>query len=182
MVGKERNKAAHHEAGHVVIARVLGIDILSATAVTSDPTTRTVPALGRASREGRPVQSRDFEADAISALAGLAAQRRSHPDPVLDVIPNDYPDRVDARAAVLRMIYLRAGRSLPEGRANVVLDDATRQEFHTEFDRIEQVTTALVVEHWRAIERVAKALERHDRIDQAEVDRLIAVAERHETS
>jgi hypothetical protein len=31
--------------------------------------------------------------------------------------------------------------------------------------------------HWSAIARVAKALERHDSIDQAELDRLIAVAE-----
>jgi hypothetical protein len=46
------------------------------------------------------------------------------------------------------------------------------------FARLMRQATAMVIQHWAAIKRVAKALERHDRSDQVEVDRLIAVAER----
>jgi hypothetical protein len=42
-------------------------------------------------------------------------------------------------------------------------------------------TDALIGKHWPAIKRVARALENHDSIDQAEVDRLIVLIERHVT-
>ena len=46
------------------------------------------------------------------------------------------------------------------------------------FDQLRAEAARLVGVHWPVIRRVAKALEHHDRIDQAEIDRLIRVAER----
>ena len=70
--------------------------------------------------------------------------------------------------------------SLPEGKANIPLDGDMAREFRAEYARIEEESAVLVEHHWPAIERVAKHLERHGRIDdQATIDDLIARAERH---
>jgi hypothetical protein len=180
MASEKREIAAYHESSHAVTARKLGIEALFVTITQSDPRTEIVPASDRAKKASRPVRPQDYEHDAINALAGLAANRRSHPSAVPVWLPNHYPDIAEARAAVLRMIFLRTGRPLPEGKANVKLDAATTREFRAEYDRMDNEAAALVERHWLVIQRVANHLVRHGRIsDQATLDDLIERAERY---
>jgi hypothetical protein len=48
-----------------------------------------------------------------------------------------------------------------------------------EYRRLVGETAKLVHQYWPAIRRVAKHLERHDEVDQAELDRLIDVGMRN---
>jgi hypothetical protein len=54
----------------------------------------------------------------------------------------------------------------------IELDEPTQAAMRVVFDRLKRQTAALIEEHWPAITRVAKALERHD-LDQTGLDRLI---------
>ena len=66
----------------------------------------------------------------------------------------------------------------PNEPAEVVIDEDTNAAMWAELDQLQAEAGRLVAQHWRAIQRVAKTLERRDRIDQAELDRLIAISER----
>jgi hypothetical protein len=182
MAGWQRSVRAHHEAGHAVIARKLGIKIDYADVVRGLVPSES--ASERAKNLGVPEQAQDYEKDANVTLAGFAAQRRSHPDTDLHfdsdviVIEEEDDDMRNTRNAIYGAACLRAGTTAPRGNGEVKVDEAMQKEMRAVFARVKQETAALVAEHWPAIKRVAKALERHDCIDQAEVDRLIAVAER----
>ncbi len=59
---------------------------------------------------------------------------------------------------------------------SVTVDPLAVEAMTEAFDRLQTQAIRLVRALWPAIARVAKALERHDRIDQTELDRLIALA------
>jgi hypothetical protein len=131
---------------------------------------------------GIEAELQGHENDAKVALAGLAAQRRLHPDQmaVAEVTPDeDEGDIANAQAIARTVAVLRAGVPAPE---DAVLRDPTiLADARETFDRLVRETDALIGKHWPAIKRVARALENQDSIDQAEVDRLIVLIERHVT-
>ena len=70
---------------------------------------------------------------------------------------------------------LRRGEAIPQ-EASLVKLDAQRVETLNKL--IAEVMT-LIDQYWPAIRRVAKHLERHGKLDQAELDRLIDIGMRN---
>jgi hypothetical protein len=185
MADKRHPVVAVHEAGHAVVARKFGLGITSVTALIGAPAVPAQSAFWLVTKEHTaggnsvdvPTMVAALEKDAIVALAGLAAQRRAYPKltPTFDVIDDDEDDMLNTRSAIYKIICLTAGKQFPEGNAEVEMD---AEDFRAVFVRLENETAARVAEHWPAIRLVTKHLESHDSADQAEVDRLISVAER----
>jgi hypothetical protein len=180
MAGWKRTVIAHHEAGHAVIARKLGISVVQVI-VRGDRAALTHSA-GWLSMSDADVEARvaAYESDAVVALAGLAAQRvlQGREDMfVTDSLFKDDADMANALNAIYCVICLRTGKPLPTEPTTMTLSTFTVEAMTESFDRLRTQAICLVRAHWPAIARVAKALERHDRIDQTELDRLIAAAE-----
>jgi hypothetical protein len=81
-------------------------------------------------------------------------------------------DCVRAASAIHQAQCLGRGEALPEQGTRFTLDPKAMHEVLVD-------VAALVDQYWPAIMRVAKHLERHDSIDQAELDRLIDIAMRN---
>jgi hypothetical protein len=180
MVGRKRTVIAHHEAGHAVIARKLGIPVARVSARDRVALTHSA---GWSSMNVADIEARAaaYESDAVVALAGLAAQRRlrGYEDMFVtdNLLEDDWDeDMANARSAIYRAICLRTGKPLPDGPFSVTVGPPEIDAITETFDRLQTQTIRLVRERWPAIARVAKALGRHDTIDQTELDRLIAVA------
>ena len=194
MVGRIRTVIAHHEAGHAVIARKLGIPVPWVSTRDRGALTHSAAwsSMNNADIEARAAA---YESDAVVALAGPAAQRRLKGYEDMFVTDNLFKDghgagegrlcragddrdgdMTVARSAIFRAICLRRGKPLPDGPTRLTLGPLEIDAITEAFDRLQTQTIRLVRERWPAIARVAKALGRHDRIDQTELDRLIAVA------
>lgn len=180
MVGKHRSIGAHHEAGHAVIARKLGIEIeyvsVRPTSEQNSGNVRAHSAAWLARDLDVPAQIAAFEKDIKVALAGRVANKRSHPN-MMFVGEEFEIDAENVAKRVSCVAVLMAGLPLDE-RLSDVMTDAIAEHASSIVDRLEQETAALVDRHWLAIKRVAKELETRDRIDQAKLDELIASAER----
>ncbi len=116
MAGWKRTVIAHHEAGHAVTARKLGIPVVQVI-VRGDRSALTHSAgwlsMGDADIEARVAA---YESDAVVALSGLAAQRRfqGREDMFLtDNLFEDDEDMANARGAIYCAICLRTGKPLP---------------------------------------------------------------------
>jgi hypothetical protein len=171
-----RTIMAYHEAGHAVAARALGIDVefVSMRPLDSD-TAAVVPtrsALWLSRGASTEAQICAAEADAMVALAGPTAEKHS-PVPHQEVEHEE--DISNAVSAVGRAAALAAGMSIPEQVDGAVeLTGDVAADARARFDRVKIATARLLSDNWSAVERVARTLERRDRIDQGELDRLIA--------
>lgn len=182
MAGKLQNARARHEASHAVIARKFGLQVACVDARSDNPNV----IQGSAAHAVKGVDDvtaliAGYEKDAIVALAGDAANRRDYPNlSVLDLMTeNEDADTQNARSAIYRMICVRSGKAVPEGPGSISVDEVMVGQMYEVYFRLRQETAALVERHWTAIERVAKHLERHGRIDdQSQLDDLIERAER----
>jgi hypothetical protein len=190
--------AAHHEAGHAVVARKLGVDV------------RLVSAQGRETIIEAPWRFTNrmdaagligaFQRDMLLTLAGPIADYRylvpravnpmetvrAQFDMYEGYDPDDDPDDDDrdadmvrVRACISSVAYLRDGgdpyRISPDAKGSAyrpTLMPVSEETISAEFDQYEAEATRLVDQHWRAIERVAKSVERRD-LRQADLDRLI---------
>jgi hypothetical protein len=174
IVGWKRTVIAHREAGHAVIARKLGIPVDHTIVRGGRGANPFGGSMGDPDTEARVAA---YESDAVVALAGLAAQRRLQGREemfVTDDLFEDDDDMANPRRAIYCAICLRTGKPLPvEG---VAVDRLAVDAMTDAFRRFQTEAIRLVRVHWPAIARVAKALERHGRIDQTELDRLIALA------
>jgi hypothetical protein len=177
MVGKIRRIKSFHEAGHAVIARKLGVEVSNLTMRPTGPDNtagvETISVSWLARTHSTSEQVIGCENDAIVALAGMTAQARSHPH--LQVTfdnPEFASDIQNARRMTANIIMILDGKSSEiEKAAPLSRNDVKKAK--VKFDQILQRTYALVDAHWPAIERVARALERHDRLDPLELDALI---------
>lgn len=190
MAGKIRPIKAMHEASHAVMARILGIELAF---VTVRPTSsenagaaRTYTASWLARNLDTSVQALAAEKDCMVSLAAMAGRKRS--DPSLLIMPDDDDATYDAefgldikkaRYMAGRAARLMAGEPVADDEPAVKFTDVSFKDAKARYGKLWARTCALVAEHWNAIERVKKALENNDRIDQREVDRLIALVERH---
>ncbi|WP_439400390.1 hypothetical protein ACRQ5Q_43415 (plasmid) [Bradyrhizobium sp. PMVTL-01] len=176
---RKRAFKAKHEAGHAVVARTLGLDVKCVEA-RGDGAAIIASAGHAADPNDVAAQIAGIEKDAIIALAGTAANRHDYPEiRVFDVlIDQDDSDTQLACSAIYRMVCLKSGRPVSEGEIDDI-DSAMQQQIRDIYSRLLRESAALVEQHWPAIERVAKHLERHGRIDnQAQLDDLIERAER----
>jgi hypothetical protein len=176
VAGKLRVIIAHHEASHAVVARKLGIDVAYVSA--RGRVARTKAAAWSLTESAALIDA--YQRDAIVSLAGPLADQRllSIDDSFLDIHDAEDQDMANANANIYRSVCLRNGTPCSDEPAQVVISEEMNAALWMEFDRLKAEAGCLVAQHWRAIQRVAKSLQRHDRIDQAELDRLIAVSER----
>ncbi|MCG2632849.1 hypothetical protein L6654_40380 [Bradyrhizobium sp. WYCCWR 13023] len=179
MVGKQRYARAIHEAGHAVVARMLGVSVPRVDVRSSSPQAHSVSAAYQVSGSDAAAQIVGYETDAKIALAGLAANRHELPElRVFDLFEDGDGDTTNARSFVYRIVALKAGKSAPEQTVSLKLDRDTRRRMDEEYWRLLRETAALVERWWPAIRRVAKQLESHDDLDEVELDRLIDVGMR----
>ncbi|WP_342733190.1 hypothetical protein [Bradyrhizobium sp. B117] len=87
-------------------------------------------------------------------------------------------DTTNARSHVYRIVALKARKLVPDPTVSLELDPDTRRRMDEEYWRLLGETAAPVERWWSAIRRVAKQLERHDDLDEVELDRLIDVGMR----
>lgn len=180
---KHTDKAIH-EAGHAVIARKLDVEVafvsMKPTADYNSGAVRTYSAEWRARHSDAAARVAAAEKDCMVALAGMVAQKvaaREEGKEFPSSIPEFEHDLVRIGRLCVVIVKILAGEDVsPDGRCGSAgpLEGEAVATYH----RLLKQVSALVAQHWLAIKRVAKALEWHDRIDQAELDRLIAVAER----
>jgi hypothetical protein len=176
MVGKLRNTRAKHEASHAVIARKFGLHVVCVDARSDNPNVTRASAAYAAAKGDVAALIAGHEKDAIVALAGDEAGRRDYPDlRALDLITEDKDaDTLIARSAIYRIACLMSGQPVPESPTQVSPDEVMQGRMYDIYFRLRRETAALVERHWPAIERVAKHLERHGRIDdQSQLDDLL---------
>src|SRR6267142_2682333 len=162
MISKLRYQTSVHESGHAVLGAEFG---LGAAHLARDLDVHS--------------QIEACEKDAIVALAGLAANRHENPRlPIYDVInEGEDADTNNARIAIIKMICLRDGRPIPQGRVNI--GPAVWGKIQDEYFRLVRKTAALVDQHWPAIKRVAEYLEKYGRMDHTTLVNLIDRAKLH---
>jgi hypothetical protein len=179
-----RKVIAYHEAGHAVVARLLGQPLISVTIdIENDNTGVLRESAAHAAREGDPAaQIAGCEIDAKVALAGPLAQLKSRPSrnsrhaPAIERHEEDY---AHAQSAVAHIALLKAGMPVPEpgaAKQEITLNGAVAESYQATLEKLKRETKALLDEHWAAVKRVAKALFERDRLDQRELDRLMAGA------
>lgn len=163
---------AHHEAGHAVIARVLGMGIGCVTLFSTDSNNEAVALTISASSAARGADQATLiaalEKDAMVSLAGSYAQVRYRPAKNQDGWESDTEA---ASSFVALAVALRHGMTPEDGRT---LPKALAPECLQLYERLCDKTEALVAEHWSSIVRVAKALPEHPALNEADVDDLIA--------
>jgi hypothetical protein len=75
-----------------------------------------------------PTQVQAYENDAVVALAGIAAQMQAYPESTVRTadalfVEQDDADVLNARSAIYKLICLAAGKTFPEGDAQIELDE-----------------------------------------------------------
>jgi hypothetical protein len=167
---------AHHEAGHAVIARVLGLDVVYATLRSLNGGLGDVLRVSAAHRAPDDLEA--LKKDAIVSLAGPMAQLRYQPlsQGAQQRAWKDggwQADRRDAENSLVMLLLRQHDEPVVLG--HCVLEGERAEEFCQLFNGTRAKTADLVKENWPAIGRVAVALLGADRpLSQDEVDALIA--------
>ena len=138
------------------------------------------PSAAHAAREGdTAAQVAGYEIDAKIALAGPLAQLLSRPnrnDRAALAAKSHEDDFAQAKNAAVWITLLMTGESLPElapgEHGEISLNAATLDNSKVILERLQQETKAILVEHWPAVKRVAKALCERSHLGQAELDRI----------
>ena len=169
-----KREIAHHEAGHAVIARVLGVEVEYATLATLDGDLGQV--LTRSAAHASPNDLVAYEKDAMVSLAGPLTQagyRYQHRKASGPAWREEWND--DRRNAMncLGMLFLRQrGESITPG--EVSFEGERAEAFERLYNDTHVKTVGLIADHWPAIERVAEALRAGRLLSQANLDALIA--------
>jgi len=172
---------AHHEAGHAVIARVLGVEVTYAAML--DANVQTTSALYAARNSEPATLIAGAESDAKVALAGAIAQQHYRPMTKGQMLKAAREggwtdDMATAKSLVAHILYLQNGHSAsdlhnepdPQGALRPL---AETPEASALFNRLWNDTRALVERHWQAIERVAAAMLEPRALNQDDIDRII---------
>jgi hypothetical protein len=106
------------------------------------------------------------------ALAGPAAQARVFPGSIKEKNISD--DKMRALSEAIRIAHIRADMPAPRQTGEISISREMLDEATSVLRHLEDETSALVVENWPAIERVADALMHRDVLLQADLDALIA--------
>jgi hypothetical protein len=168
---------AHHEAGHAVIARALGVGVTHVSLFPTDAggtagaQTRSAHWVAPANNPSAQIAA--YEADAKVALAGPMAQHHYRPGkPRWKHEWRD--DLVNAKSFVGRSVLLQQGIQLSGDPQAVTLTPEQLATINEQLNRVLAEATALVEEHWPTIERVARVLLEHRILSDFELDALIA--------
>jgi len=161
---RDRRTRAFHEAGHIVAARLLGVEIAE-VAVRFGPN----PGFHVQTRSAGDQARGGLEADIQVALAGGIAQQIHRPQSYREFQVAD--DRQNAANAAARHC-LEPGNG--EDGKNFRAEGDLPQEGIDLVNRLHRPTVKLIRENWLKVERVAAALLEREEITQADIDEIIA--------
>lgn len=169
---------AHHEAGHVVVARKLGLDVVCVTLnpVVGEYTAaaETYKASFLSRNADRATQIAANQADAKVCLAGPGAQvrycRLATEESIEESIANEWSDDLqNAQGFVARAVMINRGL------ADSTLPDEAIPEAEQLLQRLASEADALVEESWSEIAKLAKALVRCGRLSGSQIDDLLGL-------
>jgi hypothetical protein len=187
----ERLACAHHEAGHAVIARVQGVECLQVVMFSPmegmEAGAQTVKATEDAYDGDQAAFLAATKADIIVSLAGPCSEMKYRDKPWAEKYFRRWnSDFLSAQRSARRAAMITTGVSVNYPPRKIGRDAAGLAIHRPTAEQIEiadslplecmAAASDLVGAHWTAIERVAQALMIRDRLDQAELDRLIAEA------
>jgi hypothetical protein len=172
-------RIANHEAGHIVAARLLGVDIADvAMDSTNDRNFAEVQTHGAtwlARDADLPVLLKALETDCKVCLAGPYAEMQYEPDAarMKDLVGamNWGSDMKTATARVASAVLLKTGGCSSLSETDGANADAA--ECKRLYAQLCNEIEKLVAENYRAIKRVAEYLQHHRTITQSEADVLI---------
>src|SRR5262245_39069473 len=169
---------AHHEAGHAVVARVLGVGVSYASLYPVEPENRANVVTASASWLVNESDVRGkiaaLEKDAKVAFGGAAAQQRYRPlteKQVRRAIKSEWAvDWRNACSCVRMIVTLKNTGKIDDE----VTFDATCTRKATELaERLLNETDTVVLENWQAIERVTTALLSKPFLTKVDIDALV---------
>jgi hypothetical protein len=183
----KREKArAYHEAGHAVVARVLGVTVTHVAMFSTKPDNSAVAQTHSAYWSARfadaATQATAFEKDAKVSMAGFVAQLEFRPflnakKALKHARSPESPWSGDIRRAksqvAAAMLARRAADKGVRDWAPTNADHVSGAEALPVWNQLQAETEALVAENWPAIERVAEALLTRPLLSQDEVDALV---------
>jgi hypothetical protein len=169
---------AHHEAGHAVVARKLGVAITRCTMFSTDPTNEAAAHTHSAAWLARDAALSDrvtaLETDAKIALAGQLSEMQYHP-PKDDRLREEW--RIDinlAKGFIAKSVLLKSGADMT---GLTTLGPQNSVEAVKLLERLWNETDVLIRQNWPAIERTADALLRRRHLTGDDVDALIDAVE-----
>jgi hypothetical protein len=172
----------YHEAGHAVAARLLGVEIVAIDMTKSGASAAHVltrSAAHAADPGDATAHAVGLHADLQVALAGgIAQQLAGYPANSDDV---DDGDMANAGNAVGMLALLDAGLSANPGPGEsreLSPGDPLHSAALDFGERAHVETVALLRANWLAVVRVAAALGKSDRLEPADIDRVIANGQR----
>jgi hypothetical protein len=175
-----KRRVAYHEAGHAVIARVLGVSVHHVSRFATEgggtPRALTYSAAWNAGSDSAYLIG--LEADAKISLAGPHAEKKYRPDTNINLAQQNQwlDDMANAMSAVVKILLFKANpndRVYFEGAREIELTSDQSAEATQLFNRISGETQALVEQHWSAIERTAAALLDRSVLNEHDIDALI---------
>jgi len=180
MPTNRKKQMAYHEAGHAVIARMLGVGVPQLTLVSVDADNAagaiTASAAALADRNDLFAYVAGIEKDIKVSIAGPQSQNIYRPS---DENHDEWEsDRQTQLSLALKIVLLKAGIDIPDAGLQASVNSDQLDEAKRLLARLAEETRALVIANWPAITRVAEALLRLRRqtLDQAAIDALIATA------
>jgi hypothetical protein len=176
---------AHHEAGHAVVARLLGVEIAQAfgsdgkrlkqTHHSGDAHGNVVTRSAAYVARGTPGFRAGLKADAMVALAGIAAQNRYRPQ------STQFTDQTGEWEGDLKTAWFSALRYCVDhgdGTTDWKYDHSANTPLPAEVqptvDNWLAEVTKMVEDNWPKVERVAGLLLKHSDATQDDIDAAIA--------
>jgi hypothetical protein len=157
-VAAKRKRTAYHEAGHAVIARVLGVKAAYISMVPNEWSVAHV----HFSRRWRSKQIK-----ALVFKAGIVAERMAG-------FPRSRWNGRHDDEIIIEIIVEQIGGRRPIRNKNGSIRKIPFAQTYCGLElRLERKTEVLVARHWRDIERLARVLRRRDFLGAAEIERLL---------
>jgi hypothetical protein len=168
---------AHHEAGHAVVARLLGVTVVHASLLIGNAGVLTQSAEVLAHPDDTSGRLRGAEVDAKVSLAGPYAQQKYRPGMNKRRARSAEwkKDLEIAKSSAVKIVLLGADpHQTFDGSRHVTLCREQATEVERLFHRFGVEVMALLDEHWPAVERVAGALLDRRILHGDEVNALVA--------
>jgi ATP-dependent Zn protease len=161
----DKRRIAHHEAGHAVIARMLGVDVVRASIL---PTNKERggslnPSAEHLAGDDAQARLRGLETDAKIALAGPNAEKKYRPETNVQKAQREQwrDDLAVCTSAAINIVLLRDDPSIRfnfTGARDFEPTETQAAEIRQLVNRFSREAQTLVEQHWPAITRVAAAL------------------------